>query len=321
MIEVRNLTKKFGDFVAVNGISFTVNRGEVVGLLGPNGAGKTTSMRIITCYLPATSGTALVAGFDVFNDSLEVKKRVGYLPENAPLYQEMTVFDFLNFIASIRGIKPEEIKYRISKMIEVCGLKSVINRDIGELSKGFRQRVGLAQSLIHDPEILILDEPTIGLDPSQIIEIRELIKEIGKEKTVILSSHILPEVSATCNRIIIIHKGEIVGSGTPDEMARINKKSEIIYTTIKGSLEDIEKQLHTIPEIKEFTVINTVDGIHSFEIKSELGTDLSERLFFMVVNNRWVLTELKKETINLEDIFLKLTTEESSSLEKDSGVT
>lgn len=310
MIEVRNLSKKFGNIVAVNGVSFTVNKGEVVGLLGPNGAGKTTTMRIVTCYLPATSGTALVGGFDVFENSLEVRKRVGYLPENAPLYLDMPVLDFLQFISAIRGIPKQETKSRIRKMVEVCGLESAINRDIGELSKGFRQRVGLAQSLIHDPEILILDEPTVGLDPTQIIEIRELIKEIGKEKTVILSSHILPEVSATCNRIIIIHKGEIVGSGTPDEMARSSKKSEIIHITIKGPLEDIQRQLNGIPEVKEFKVASSDDGVNSFEIKSELGVDLSERLFFMVVNNRWVLTELKKEIVNLEEIFLKLTTEE-----------
>ena len=310
MIEVRNLSKKFGNIVAVNGVSFTVNKGEVVGLLGPNGAGKTTTMRIVTCYLPATSGTALVGGFDVFENSLEVRKRVGYLPENAPLYLDMPVLDFLQFISAIRGIPKQETKSRIRKMVEVCGLESAINRDIGELSKGFRQRVGLAQSLIHDPEILILDEPTVGLDPTQIIEIRELIKEIGKEKTVILSSHILPEVSATCNRIIIIHKGEIVGSGTPDEMARSSKKSEIIHITIKGPLEAIQRQLNGIPEVKEFKVASSDDGVNSFEIKSELGVDLSERLFFMVVNNRWVLTELKKEIVNLEEIFLKLTTEE-----------
>jgi len=314
MIEVRNLSKKFGNIVAVNGVSFTVNKGEVVGLLGPNGAGKTTTMRIVTCYLPATSGTALVGGFDVFENSLEVRKRVGYLPENAPLYLDMPVLDFLQFISAIRGIPKQETKSRIRKMVEVCGLESAINRDIGELSKGFRQRVGLAQSLIHDPEILILDEPTVGLDPTQIIEIRELIKEIGKEKTVILSSHILPEVSATCNRIIIIHKGEIVGSGTPDEMAQSSKKSEIIHITIKGPLEDIQRQLNGIPEVKEFKVASSDDGVNSFEIKSELGVDLSERLFFMVVNNRWVLTELKKEIVNLEDIFLKLTNEENSSL-------
>jgi ABC-2 type transport system ATP-binding protein len=311
MIEVKNLTKNFGSVVAVNGISFTVNKGEVVGLLGPNGAGKTTTMRIITCYLPSTSGTALVAGFDIFNDSLEVRKKVGYLPENAPLYLDMSVLDFLYFIGVIRGISQAEIKNRIKKMVEICGLESVINRDIGELSKGFRQRVGLAQSLIHDPEILILDEPTAGLDPTQIIEIRELIKEIGKEKTVILSSHILPEVSATCNRIIIIHKGDIVGSGTPDEMARSSKKRETIYITIKGPLEDIQKQLNEIPEITEFRLINQEDEINSFEIRSELGMDLSEKLFFMVVNNRWVLTELRKETMNLEDVFLMLTTQEN----------
>jgi len=314
MIEVKNLTKNFGNVVAVNGISFTVNKGEVVGLLGPNGAGKTTTMRILACYLPSTSGTASVAGFDIFNDSLEVRKRTGYLPENAPLYLDMSTLDFLNFIATIRGISKREIKNRIKKMVEMCGLGSVINRDIGELSKGFRQRVGLAQTLIHDPEILIVDEPTAGLDPTQIIEMRELIREIGKEKTVVLSSHILPEVSATCNRIIIIHKGEIVGSGTPDEMARSSKRSETIYITIKGPLEEIQNQLKETPEIKEFRLIAKEDGINSFEIKSDLGMDISERLFFLVVNNQWILTELRKETVNLEDVFLMLTTKENSSL-------
>lgn len=310
MIEVKNLTKYFGPIAAIKNISFSVKKGEIVGLLGPNGAGKTTSMRILTCYIPATSGSAYVAGFDVFNNSIEVRKRVGYLPENAPLYLDMSVRDFLEFTATLREINKKERRKNIEKMVEVCGLDSVINRNIGELSKGFRQRVGLAQSLIHDPEILILDEPTAGLDPSQIIEIRELIKEIGKEKTVILSSHILPEVSATCNRIIIIHKGELVGSGTPEEMARNSKKNEIIEITIKGPLEEIKNQFQMIPEIKEFTLVKCGNGFNSFKIKSELGIDLSEKLFYLVVNNHWVLTELKKETVNLEDIFLKLTTEE-----------
>ena len=214
MIEAKNLTKRFGDTLAVDTISFTVNKGGIVGLLGPNGAGKTTTMRILTCYLAADSGTATIAGKNVFTQSLEVRRCIGYLPENNPLYTEMGVVDYLKFIAQIRHIPRKKIKTQVKEMVEVCGLEPVLNKKIDELSKGFRQRVGLAQAMIHNPEVLIFDEPTVGLDPNQIVEIRELIKRMGAEKTVILSSHILPEVSATCKQVIIMNRGRIVASGT-----------------------------------------------------------------------------------------------------------
>jgi len=311
MISASHLSKSFGSTLAVNDVSFEVTRGEVLGFLGPNGAGKTTTMRILTCYHPADSGTATIAGFDVFENPLEVRKLIGYLPENNPLYMDMGMVDYLEFIAKVRNIISSKRKEKIKHVIELCGLREELGKDIGELSKGFRQRVGLAQVLIHDPDILILDEPTIGLDPTQIIEIRELIKRIGKEKTIILSSHILPEVSATCDRIIIIHQGEIVGSGTPEEMASKAKEGEIIYITIRGPLREVQAKLHAMEKIKEFKKIGEKeDGLTQFEIKSEIGVDLSEELFFLVSQNGWSLTELRKETANLENIFLQLTTKE-----------
>ena len=311
MITASHLSKNFGPTKALKDVSFEVKKGEVLGFLGPNGAGKTTTMRILACYHPANSGTATIAGFDVFENPLEVRKLIGYLPENNPLYMDMGVVDYLEFIAKIRAIPPSKRKEQIRHVIELCGLRKELGKDIGELSKGFCQRVGLAQALIHDPDILILDEPTIGLDPTQIIEIRELIKKIGKEKTIILSSHILPEVSATCDRIIIIHQGEIVGSGTPEEMANESKGEEIIYITIRGPLKEIQSKLEAMEKIKEFKKIGKkVDGLNQFEIKSDIGVDLSEELFFLVAQNGWSLTELHKETANLENIFLQLTTKE-----------
>jgi ABC-2 type transport system ATP-binding protein len=236
MINAKHLAKNFGPTMALKEITFEVAKGEVLGFLGPNGAGKTTTMRILTCYHPADTGTATIAGFDVFENPLEVRKLIGYLPENNPLYTDMGIVDYLQFIAQIRGIPSSKKQNQIQYVIELCGLQNELRKDIGQLSKGYKQRVGLAQALIHDPDILILDEPTIGLDPTQIIEIRELIKSIGKEKTIILSSHILPEVSATCDRIIIINQGEIVGSGKPEEMAARAKGGEITYITIEALL-------------------------------------------------------------------------------------
>ncbi|KPJ58062.1 MAG: ABC transporter [Deltaproteobacteria bacterium DG_8] len=311
MISASHLSKSFGSTLAVNDVSFEVTRGEVLGFLGPNGAGKTTTMRILTCYHPADSGTATIAGFDVLENPLEVRKLIGYLPENNPLYMDMGIVDYLEFIAKVRNILPSKRKEKIKHVIELCGLREELGKDIGELSKGFRQRVGLAQALIHDPDILILDEPTIGLDPTQIIEIRELIKRIGKEKTIIFCSHILPEVSATCDRIIIIHQGEIVGSGTPEEMASKGKGGETIYITIRGPLQEVQAKLQTMEKVKEFKKIGEKeDGLTQFEIKSDIGIDLSEELFFLVAQNGWSLTELRKETANLENIFLQLTTKE-----------
>ncbi len=311
MITANHLSKNFGTTVALKDISFEVKRGEVLGFLGPNGAGKSTTMRILTCYHPADSGTATIAGFDVFENPLEVRRLIGYLPENNPLYMDMGIIYYLEFIAKIRNIHSSKTKEKVKQVIELCGLQRELGKDIGELSKGFRQRVGLAQALIHDPDILILDEPTIGLDPTQIIEIRELIKNIGKEKTIILSSHILPEVSATCDRIIIIHQGNIVGSGTPEEMASQAKGGEIIHLTIRGPLQAVQAKLGSMEKIKECTKVDEKEeGLNRFEIKSDIGVDLSEELFFLVSQNGWSLTELYKEAANLENIFLELTTKE-----------
>ena len=235
MIEVKNLTKRYGPTVAVDNVSFSAKSGEVLGFLGPNGAGKTTTMRVLTCYLSADEGNATVDGYDVFDQSVEVRKRIGYLPESAPLYTDMGVIDYLKFIAQVRDIPKSQRQQRTKEVIDICGLERVIQKDVGELSKGYRQRLGLAQSLIHDPPILIMDEPTSGLDPNQIIEIRNLIKEIGKEKMIIFSTHILPEVSATCSRILIINNGKIVANGSPESLADRAKGGQVVDITIRGT--------------------------------------------------------------------------------------
>ena len=312
MIEVEHLSKSFGAIKAVNDVSFEIQKGEIVGFLGPNAAGKTTTMRLLTCFLPTDKGTARVGGYDIHEHPLEVRKQIGYLPENAPLYPDMTVLEYLHFIAEVRGIPKEMRNDRIKEMIKICGLPSVVYRGIGELSKGFRQRVGLAQTMIHDPDILILDEPTSGLDPNQIVEIRELIKEIGKEKTVILSTHILPEVQATCGRIIIINEGILAGSGTPDELRNRARGMETIETTIRGPREEVEAKLKGFEEIEEISATEEDgadgDGLVHYTISCKSGTDLREDLFKMVAASGWTLTELRKETVSLEDVFKKLTT-------------
>lgn len=311
MIKVTNIIKKFGYTVAVDDISFEVNKGEILGFLGPNAAGKTTTMRILTCFFPPSSGMATLCGYDIFEHSIEVRKIVGYLPESAPLYLDMNVVDYLKFIANIRGFNDPESNKRIKKMIDVCSLGKVMGKDIGELSKGYRQRVGLAQTMIHDPEILILDEPTSGLDPNQIIEIRELIKEIGKEKTIILSTHILPEVAATCSRVLIIDEGKIVVSGTPDELTKNAKSGGRIYLSIRGPKEEIKNKIVSMKNVNTVEEISTEKEITNFLVKCEAGTDLSEDFFFLVRDNNWSLTKLYKEEINLEEVFLQLTTKES----------
>lgn len=311
MIEVGNLSKRFGDTKAVDNVSFTVNKGEIVGLLGPNGAGKTTTMRILTCYLSADSGKATIAGKDVFEQSIEVRRSIGYLPENNPLYLDMGVVDYLKFIAHIRHIPGRQVKSKIKEMVEVCGLEPEINKGIGALSKGFRQRVGLAQAMIHNPEVLIFDEPTVGLDPNQIIEIRELIKRIGEEKTVILSSHILPEVAATCKRIIIMNNGLIVGSGTPEEMSNRARGGGVINIVIRGPVEEIKEKLRSMKNVKNFEVKESEgDGRTRFEVISA-GEDVNEDLFRMVAQNGWTLSELHQEALSLEDVFQQLTLRES----------
>jgi ABC-2 type transport system ATP-binding protein len=310
MISVKNLTKTFGKTVAVNNISFEVDKGEVLGLLGPNAAGKTTTMRILTCYIAPDSGTVSVAGFDTVEDSLEVRRRVGYLPESAPLYLDMDVIAYLEFVAEVRGIAPAERAGRISRMIDTCGLGAMTGRTIGTLSKGFRQRVGLAQTLIHDPEILVLDEPTTGLDPSQIIEIRELIKHIGRERTVILSTHILPEVEVTCTRVLIINEGEIVASGTPQELQTIAGGGDSVEVSVRPGGEDVEERLRRIPLVASVSRVGARGGYSTFVLKARDGGDLGEEVFKAAVAGGWTINELRKETLSLEDIFLRLTTKE-----------
>ena len=303
MIEVKNLTKRYGPTVAVDNVSFSAKSGEVLGFLGPNGAGKTTTMRVLTCYLSADEGNATVDGYDVFDQSVEVRKRIGYLPESAPLYTDMGVIDYLKFIAQVRAIPKSQRQQRTKEVIDICGLESVIQKDVGELSKGYRQRLGLAQSLIHDPPILIMDEPTSGLDPNQIIEIRNLIKEIGKEKMIIFSTHILPEVSATCSRILIINNGKIVANGSPESLADRAKGGQVVDITIRGPSDEIESKLQDLNFVNEFDRVNTVDGLFSYRIASEKGSNPAEELFQFVVQNGWSLTELRQESVSLEDVF------------------
>ena len=311
MIEVRNLTKRYGSTVAVNNVSFDAEAGEVLGFLGPNGAGKTTTMRVLTCFLPADDGTASIDGYDIFENSIEVRQRIGYLPESAPLYGDMGVIDYLKFIAEIRNIPKSERNDRIKSVVEICGLGPMIQKDVGELSKGYRQRLGLAQSLVHDPPILILDEPTSGLDPSQIIEIRNLIKEIGKEKTIIFSTHILSEVSATCSRVLIINDGQIVANGTPDELAEQAKGEGVVDISIRAPQAEIESKLEALDFVTSFKQVGTDDGVFRYKISSQQD-NTAEELFRFVVENRWSLTELRQETVSLEDVFLKLTGSESA---------
>lgn len=307
MIEVRELTKSYGPTVAVNRVSFEANAGEVLGFLGPNGAGKTTTMRLLTCYLSADSGSATVSGYDVFEESVEVRKRIGYLPESAPLYTDMGVIEYLDFMTQVRNLPKNVRKVRIREVVEICGLEDVIQKDIGELSKGYRQRVGLAQSLIHDPPILILDEPTSGLDPSQIIEIRNLIKNIGQEKLVLFSTHILPEVSATCSRILIINDGTIVANGTPAELASQAEGEEIVYLRIRGSKAAIDTKLDELDFVSQWEHLEAEDGVVSYQVTAPQGCQASETLFHVVVDNQWSLTELRQESVDLEDVFLNLT--------------
>ncbi len=312
MIEVSSLSKSYGATKAVQDISFRVERGDVLGFLGPNGAGKSTTMRILTCFLPPDAGTATVAGYDIHNDPVEVKRRIGYLPENNPLYMDMGVIDYLAFIARMRDLPASSIRQKVRQAIDICGLSSMASKDVGELSKGFRQRLGLAQALIHDPEVLVLDEPTIGLDPHQIIEIRNLIKTIGKEKTVILSSHILPEVSATCDRVLIINRGRIVGSGTPEELAALSHGGQAVMANIRGPVQDVQQALQGLENVSEVKLIGESDDIGSFEITSSGSENLPEQVFFLVSRSGWSMTELTRKTINLEDVFLDLTTREAS---------
>ena len=305
-IQVENLTKVYGKQKAVDGISFKVRTGEVLGFLGPNGAGKTTTMKAITTFLVPTSGVINVGKYSVANNPEDVKKHIGYLPENNPLYSEMPVIDYLKFTAELQGVPKNMIKTRILEMVRLCGLEGEKHKNINELSKGYQQRVGLAQALIHDPDVLILDEPTSGLDPNQIVEIRELIRKIGKEKTVILSSHILAEVEATCDRIMIINKGKIVADGTAKDLRKQAKGREILQISIEdGDNEDIFNKLMEIPGIEVVDPVKEKPG--TFSIQSKADVSSRKAIFQLCVKNKWTLMEMTIFETKLEDIFRELT--------------
>jgi ABC-2 type transport system ATP-binding protein len=306
MIEAIHLTKVYDNTPAVTDVSFTVEKGEILGFLGPNGAGKTTTMRVLTGYLPPTSGSAKVAGFDILKDSLEVRKRIGYMPENPPLYNEMTVSSFLKFIARIKRVPKSKEKERLDYAIERCSLESVSGRLIGHLSRGFRQRVGLAQALIHDPEVLILDEPTIGLDPTQIIEIRQLIKGLAGAHTVILSSHILPEVEQTCGRVVIINKGKIVASDTPEKLSLSLRGSNVYTVCLSRPSEEIMQQLKSLKGVLDIRV----EDNGTYTIESDRDPSLCEEVAELVVQKKAGLRELRPVVFTLEDVFVQLTTKE-----------
>jgi ABC-2 type transport system ATP-binding protein len=305
-IVVENLTKIYGTQRAVDNISFRVKTGEVLGFLGPNGAGKTTTMKAITTYLVPTEGDIRVGEYSIHERPEEIKKKIGYLPESNPLYQDMPVIDYLKFVGELQGIRSANIKEKIREMVVTCGLEGEKHKKISELSKGYRQRVGLAQALIHDPEVLILDEPTTGLDPNQIVEIRELIKKIGRKKTVILSSHILAEVEATCDRIMIINNGKIVADGTSETLRKQAAGKEILKVT----LEDVEKNtafehLSALETVEMVDIIN--NKISRFEVQSKPNTSSRRGIFNLCVDKGWTLTELTPLETKLEDIFRTLT--------------
>lgn len=308
MIAVENLTKSYGNTLAVDNISFSVKKGEVLGFLGPNGAGKTTVMKILTCFFPPDNGNAILSGYDINEHADQIKRIIGYLPENNPLYDDMGVYDYLNFIADIRGIEKTKKQKRIAEMIEVCGLNKEIFKDIYELSKGNRQRVGLAQALIHSPDILLLDEPTSGLDPNQIIEIRNLIKEIGREKTVVLCTHILSEVEATCDRTIIINEGKIVAQGTPAEISQKAMGNAIVYATLKGDQLSIKESISNIKGVLSVKVIKSFDDErHQLILSIDDNDNITEEIFLIARDKGFILSQLYTES-SFEKAFTKLTT-------------
>ncbi|PYQ74820.1 MAG: MFS transporter [Acidobacteria bacterium] len=310
MIEVQHLTKRYGRVTAVDDVSFRVERGEILGFLGPNGAGKTTTMRILTGYIPATEGKAIVAGFDVFDQPIEAKRRTGYLPETPPLYPDMSVAEYLNFVASIKGVPANEKRQRIQQVMVKTRIDDVANRLCSKLSKGYRQRVGLAQSIIHNPDVLILDEPTAGLDPKQIIETRQLIKQLAGDHTIILSTHILPEVSQTCQRVVIINKGRVVAVDTPDNLTARLRGSETMYIQVDANGLDASGALRRVPGVSRVVESDRREPAVGYEVESERGHDVRRELARIVVSSGWGLLELRPMRMSLEDIFLSLTTDE-----------
>jgi len=307
MIDVQQITKRYGQHTAIDRVTFSVAKGEVLAFLGPNGAGKTTTMRILTCFMPPTEGRATVAGYDCLEQSMDVKRRIGYLPETPPVYQELTVQEYLRFVGRLRGLAGAVLTTAMSREIERLGLGSVQHRLIGNLSRGYRQRVGLAQALIHDPPVLILDEPTVGLDPKQIIEIRELIKSLAGSHSVILSTHILPEATAVCQRVVIISGGRIVAEDTPDRLSTRLRHSEKLALTLTRPPGDVEARLRQVDGVLD---VHGNGPAGHFLLESHLGKDIREDIARLAVTNNWGLIELKLISMTLEDVFLKLTRHE-----------
>ncbi|MBI1353736.1 MAG: ATP-binding cassette domain-containing protein [Acidobacteria bacterium] len=308
MIQVEGVSKRYGPHQAVRNISFEVERGEIVGFLGPNGAGKTTTMRILTGFLPPTEGRAVVAGFDVMEQPIEVKKRTGYLPENPPVYPEMVVDEYLDFVARIKGIRGPEVAQRVDAALERTSIGHVRSKVIAKLSKGYRQRVGLAQALIHSPDVLILDEPTVGLDPKQIIEIRELIRSLSGEHTIMLSTHILSEVASTCHRIIILNQGQIEASDTPANLIARLQGGESVQLEVDGPAAEVAAKLQSVAGVDRVTRGSDVAGRPTFTVDSQRTADIRAELARAVVESGWGLYGVKATGMSLEDVFLKLTT-------------
>ncbi|MCK4559047.1 MAG: ATP-binding cassette domain-containing protein [Calditrichia bacterium] len=311
MIEVNDLTKYYGQKRAISNVSFKVKKGEILGMLGPNAAGKTTAMRILTCYMPPTAGSATVGGYDIFDQSMQVRRITGYLPENPPLYTELTVKDYLMFVAKIKGVEKDKTKAEIDTVIEKASIGEVRNRVIGKLSKGFKQRVGLAQCLLNNPQVVILDEPTVGLDPKQIIEIRELIKNLKGDHTVILSSHILPEVEQTCERVVIISEGEVVAEDTPENLTARMKGGERVLLELEGDEKQVKEVFRTFPDVTAVKVNKTAGGLLKVEVESkkDLRKDYAQALIVKKIG----LLEMQSDKVTLEDIFLHLTTKEEAA--------
>jgi len=310
MIHVENLTKYFNTLCAVDQISFDIQKGEIMGLLGPNGAGKTTFLRMLTGYLCPTSGTVRVKDYTIDEDLLEIKKLLGYLPESAPLYHDMLAYDYLNYVADVREIHGEDKLSRIRRLADLCGLNEVMHQPIGELSKGYKQRVGLAHAMMSDPEILVLDEPTSGLDPNQIVEIREIIKKIGKEKTIIISTHILSEAEATCDRIVIINRGRIVADGSTEAIKQTASGEYLVSISLQNAdLESVNKELGSVEGIVGIMPSNDQEGVLGVRLTCKSSADIRGEIYRRIKQTDWILLEFHQETGSLESIFRRLTQE------------
>ena len=306
MIKVENLTKRYAGTTAIHDLTFEVGKGEIMGFLGPNGAGKSTTMRILASFLPATSGRVSIAGFDVFEQSLQARSHLGYMPENVPLYGEMRVTEYLNYRAALKGVPHRRISERVGDVKELCGLKDVEKKLISALSKGYRQRVGLADALVHEPDLLILDEPTSGLDPNQIRQVRDLIKNLGKQHTILLSTHILPEVEMTCSRVIIINKGRIEACDTPENLLGEIRTAGGVVLEAKVGSDDGAEQLRLVPGVRDVTT--TTDGEwQTFALRVESGADVREQIFQLAMMRRWSVRELSQKRATLEDVFVEIT--------------